>query len=284
MTNLLNAEKKSLSKTWRAAQSKDYILTEKQVQELFACLKEQLDNSCCDMPMALRSVLSFVGGFTEARRCSSVSTNLSSGASCRVEYKDSMNRMKYEYLMNRDGFSLLCMGFTGQEALEWKLKYIEAFNKMEETIKSGNYLTEEERLKLQLFSKDASEVAYAHNRLVEIATAPLIAENAEMKPKADYHDEVLKKDGLITTTVVAKDLGFSSANKLNKVMNANHIIFKNQSGTWCPYADYEWLIEENYADYESYTNEHSKPCLKWTEKGRKWIVENYNKWVMKLVS
>ncbi|MBR5129214.1 MAG: Rha family transcriptional regulator [Firmicutes bacterium] len=35
------------------------------------------------------------------------------------------------YLMNRDGFSLLVMGFTGKEALEWKLKYIEAFNYME---------------------------------------------------------------------------------------------------------------------------------------------------------
>ena len=58
----------------------------------------------------------------------------------KTEYKDSMNRMKYEYLMNRDGFSLLCMGFTGQEALEWKLKYIEAFNKMEETIKSGTVI------------------------------------------------------------------------------------------------------------------------------------------------
>lgn len=38
------------------------------------------------------------------------------------------------YLMNRDGFSLLCMGFTGAKALEWKLKYIEAFNKMEKTL------------------------------------------------------------------------------------------------------------------------------------------------------
>ena len=28
------------------------------------------------------------------------------------------------YLMNRDGFSLLVMGFTGAKALEWKLKYI----------------------------------------------------------------------------------------------------------------------------------------------------------------
>lgn len=35
------------------------------------------------------------------------------------------------YLMNRDGFSLLAMGFTGKEALEWKLKYIQAFNAME---------------------------------------------------------------------------------------------------------------------------------------------------------
>lgn len=197
-----------------------------------------------------------------------------------------MNRGKEypEYLMTRDGFSLLAMGFTGKEAVEWKLKYIDAFNQMEDRLKNGNQLTEEERLKLQLFSKDASEVAYAHNRLIELATAPLIAENEELKPKAEYHDEVLKKDGLITTTVVAKDLGFSSANKLNKVMNENHIIFKNQSGTWCPYAEYEWLIEDNYADYESYTNEHSKPCLKWTEKGRKWIVENYNKWVMNLES
>ena len=197
-----------------------------------------------------------------------------------------MNRGKEypEYLMTRDGFSLLAMGFTGKEAVEWKLKYIDAFNQMEDRLKNGNQLTEEERLKLQLFSKDASEVAYAHNRLIELATAPLIAENEELKPKAEYHDEVLKKDGLITTTVVAKDLGFSSANKLNKVMNANHIIFKNQSGTWCPYAEYEWLIEDNYADYESYTNEHSKPCLKWTEKGRKWIVENYNQWVMNLAS
>lgn len=38
------------------------------------------------------------------------------------------------YLMNRDGFSLLVMGFTGAKALEWKLKYIEAFNAMEKEL------------------------------------------------------------------------------------------------------------------------------------------------------
>jgi len=45
------------------------------------------------------------------------------------------------YLMNRDGFSLLAMGFTGKKALQWKLKYIQAFNEMEETLKQG-YLEE----------------------------------------------------------------------------------------------------------------------------------------------
>lgn len=38
------------------------------------------------------------------------------------------------YLMNRDGFSLLVMGFTGKAALEWKLKYIHAFNEMEKKL------------------------------------------------------------------------------------------------------------------------------------------------------
>lgn len=38
------------------------------------------------------------------------------------------------FYMNRDGFSLLVMGFTGQEAIEWKLKYIKAFNEMEKVL------------------------------------------------------------------------------------------------------------------------------------------------------
>ena len=44
---------------------------------------------------------------------------------------DGNNKSYKEYLMNRDGFSLLVMGFTGAKALAWKLRYIEAFNAME---------------------------------------------------------------------------------------------------------------------------------------------------------
>lgn len=48
---------------------------------------------------------------------------------------DSYGRDRRVYFMNRDGFTLLAMGFTGKKALEFKLKYIEAFNQMEKTIK-----------------------------------------------------------------------------------------------------------------------------------------------------
>ena len=50
-------------------------------------------------------------------------------------YKDASGKANKEYLMNRDGFSLLVMGFTGEKALKWKLKYINAFNEMELTLK-----------------------------------------------------------------------------------------------------------------------------------------------------
>ena len=40
--------------------------------------------------------------------------------------------------MNRDGFSLLVMGFTGKKALEWKIKYIQAFNAMEEELRNSS--------------------------------------------------------------------------------------------------------------------------------------------------
>ena len=49
--------------------------------------------------------------------------------------KTAYNKDRKVYLMNRDGFCLVVMGFTGDEALEWKLDYIEHFNQMEDMLK-----------------------------------------------------------------------------------------------------------------------------------------------------
>ncbi|KYH35872.1 ORF6C domain protein [Clostridium tepidiprofundi DSM 19306] len=64
------------------------------------------------------------------------------------KYKDNKGEMRKEYLLTRDGFSLLVMGFTGAKALEWKLKYIEAFNKMEQKLKEQKQLSPIQELKL----------------------------------------------------------------------------------------------------------------------------------------
>lgn len=51
-----------------------------------------------------------------------------------VEYRDSKGEMRPEYLISKDGFCLLAMGFTGPEALAWKRAYIKAFNAMADEI------------------------------------------------------------------------------------------------------------------------------------------------------
>lgn len=63
-------------------------------------------------------------------------------------YVTSQNKVLPMYRMNRDGFSLLTMGFTGKEALRWKLKYIEAFNAMEEKLHSHPQQLPDNRLEI----------------------------------------------------------------------------------------------------------------------------------------
>ena len=53
-------------------------------------------------------------------------------------YADTTGRKLPAYLLTRDAFTLLAMGFTGKEALEWKLKYIESFNALEKAALETN--------------------------------------------------------------------------------------------------------------------------------------------------
>ena len=92
-----------------------------------------------------------------------------------------------------------------------------------------------------------------------------------LQPKADYTDNVLNSDKLLTTTDIAKDLGIS-ARKLNKILNEKGIIYK-LSDTWYLYSKYQHMVPE-YADYV--INEYGQQ-LKWTEKGRKFIIDILNK-------
>ena len=96
-----------------------------------------------------------------------------------------------EYLMNRDGFSLLAMGFTGKEAVQWKLKYIQAFNEMEKQLAQRPQLSRAELM--------AQALIAAHDELEHKD-----AQIAELTPKGIFADAVSASKKSILVGELAK--------------------------------------------------------------------------------
>lgn len=97
----------------------------------------------------------------------------------------------------------------------------------------------------------------------------------ELKPKADYYDEILKNPGLVTITQIAKDYGMSGK-KMNDILHDIGIQYK-QSGQWLLYSDYHCLgyTQSEVTDIiRSDGTPDVKLLTKWTMKGRLFL---YNK-------
>lgn len=112
--------------------------------------------------------------------------------STRVAADNQEHRICY---MNRDGFSLLAMGFNGKEALEWKLKYIEAFNMMEtilreksteawiETRKQGRLTRKAETDVIQKLVEYAKEQGSEHADMLYMTYSKLANKMAGIKKR-----------------------------------------------------------------------------------------------------
>lgn len=89
---------------------------------------------------------------------------------------DSYGRGRWIYLMNRDGFTLLAMGFTGSKALHFKVEFLNAFNEMEKALKLPKPLTEKEQLmaSMRLSLETAEEIVEVRREIAEVRD---IAEN-----------------------------------------------------------------------------------------------------------
>lgn len=130
------------------------------------------------------------------------------------------------YLMNRDGFSLLVMGFTGTKALEWKLKYIEAFNGMERKLKEATYDSYMISDPVERAKKWIEE---------EKERQKLRAENKVMLPKAEFYDTVANTESLFSMADVAKTLDMGMGrNKLFAFLRDKGILDKDNH----PYQKY----------------------------------------------
>lgn len=131
---------------------------------------------------------------------------------------DSYGREQRAYLMNRDGFTLLAMGFTGKAALEWKLKYIAAFNEMEKKLADQPQLTRSQLL--------ATALIAAHEELEEKGK-----QIETMKPKVLFADAVSASKKSIIVGELAKLLsqnGISiGQNRLFDWMRKNSYLIKD---------------------------------------------------------
>lgn len=169
-------------------------------------------------------------------------------------YLNSRNQKQPMYYMNRDGFTLLAMGFTGSKVMEFKLNYIEAFNRMEQVLK------EQQATPFKL-PQTYSEALYE------------LAEKAKqieaLEPRAKKYDRYLSSKGLITITEVAKEYGMSGR-ELNEFLHKKGVIYK-KGDKWFVYKKYANDALTGYEIYIPREDKELRRTLKWTTKGVQFI-------------
>lgn len=132
------------------------------------------------------------------------------------------------YYMNRDGFTLLAMGFTGKKALQFKIKYIQAFNSMETQIRTGYAIPGSYAEALKLAANQAEKIEQQKQTI------------AIQAPKALFADAVATSH----TTILVDDLA--------KVIKQNGVdIGAKRLFAWLREQGY--LIKRIGADYNSPT-------------------------------
>lgn len=96
-----------------------------------------------------------------------------------------------EYMMNRDGFTLLAMGFTGKAALEWKLKYIQAFNEMEKQLAQRPQLSRSELMAQALIAAH-EELEHKGRQIAELTPKGIFADAVSASKKSILVGELAK--------------------------------------------------------------------------------------------
>ncbi|MDU1279163.1 MAG: BRO family protein [Clostridium sp.] len=120
---------------------------------------------------------------------------------------------------------------------------------------------------------------YAQDELLDnpdllIAAATKLKEEREARLEAEkQRDKLLHQNKLYTTSEIAKELGLSSATKLNNLLAAQKIQYK-QNGTWLLYSKY---AEMELVSIKQQPLDNGKIIYdrKWTGKGRDFILNKF---------
>jgi len=187
-----------------------------------------------------------------------------------IKYLDSKGREQKAFEITKDGFSILAMGYTGPEAMQFKEKFIAGFNQRESLLKNEDYLIGRAITILKARTANLIE----ENNKLQIA----IASNLK---KVEYHDRVLQSETLFNTSTVAKQLGFASPQELNSVLSEHGIIYKkNNKGPWLLSAKY---CNKGYTGFKTWVSDDSKVAnmhMYWTQKGIRFLHEELKEYVL----
>ena len=198
-------------------------------------------------------------------------------------YKVEGNNKSYPmFLMNRDGFTLLAMGFTGKKALEWKLKYIQAFNAMEEQIKSllaPSYQIADpvERAKKWIEEESQRRQLAEKNEVLTVENKELIQQLEEEK---EFKKIVYEKGDNYSYSdayrVLSENVGRMGRNKFIEVLVEKKIISESR----IPYAKYlnkgYFVIKKNIIEVNKNKTFESYQGLI-TPKGLDWLINYFKK-------
>ncbi len=199
-------------------------------------------------------------------------------------YLNEQNKEQPMFIMNQDGFTLLAMGFNGKKAMEFKLKYIEAFNAMKRQIEQSKpsvpqtYL---EALKSLVKSEEEKQQLALENKQQQATILTISKENmelgnkiTEMLPKISYYDRILQSNATMTITQIAQDYGMSAV-RMNKELESMKIQHKVR-GQWILFAQFlkGGYVHSRAVDIIRKDGQHDvKYNTEWTTKGRIFLYE-----------
>ncbi|MBE9446815.1 MULTISPECIES: phage antirepressor KilAC domain-containing protein [Bacilli] len=179
-------------------------------------------------------------------------------------YKDNKGETRKEYLLTKDGFTLYMFNIQGHN--DFKMAYINKFNEMERQLSHpiASYMIDDPVKRAEKWIEEQKE----KERLLEQNSIQQ-QQIGELKPKADYVDEILKSPGTMTITQIAADYGLS-AQKLNKLLHQARL--QRRVGK-------QWVLYTEHMN-KGYTKSHTieivrsdgrpdtQPQTRWTQKGR----------------
>lgn len=196
----------------------------------------------------------FVEG-EDYNKCTS-STVVNNGAVRELEdYKITVLMAKHLAMMSRTE--------KGKLIRDYLIELEKAWNTPEQVFARALKMADQTIAKLKDSVKSLSTEVNMKNQII-----------GELKPKADYYDEILNNPGLVTITQIAKDYGMSGK-RMNEILHDLGIQYK-QSDQWLLYSKYHGMGYTHSKTVDIVRSDGRpdvKMNTKWSQKGRIFLYE-----------